>query len=51
MFEIECPFCQEPCRVDAGGFVREGLTLRCEGCCVEVEFDKPTDAGIQSLAA
>jgi hypothetical protein len=45
MIELECPWCQEPSRLDFSAFGAETCTLRCEGCGVEVTVgDQPSEA-------
>ena len=51
MVEIECPFCEQPCRMDAAAFMAEHCTLRCEGCSVEVEVGGLTEPGALALAS
>jgi hypothetical protein len=51
MFEIDCPFCQEPCRVDPADFTAATFALRCDGCSTVVEVaDAAPGAGL-ALAA
>jgi hypothetical protein len=38
MVEIECPFCDETCRMQAAAFTSESCSFRCETCRVDVEI-------------
>ena len=38
MVEIECPYCEETCRMEAAAFAAEVCTFRCETCRVDVEI-------------
>ena len=50
MIELECPWCQEPARVDFAAFVETGA-VRCESCRVVVELADPDVARAIALAA
>jgi hypothetical protein len=52
MIELECPWCDEPCRVDGATSVVVPLVLRCERCGVEVTVEDSAPAGSElALAA
>jgi len=51
MIEIQCPFCDENCRMDAAEFSAERCSLRCDGCSVVVEFDRESAPIALALAA
>jgi hypothetical protein len=38
MVEIECPFCEETCRMEAAAFTAEDCCFRCETCRVDAEI-------------
>ncbi len=38
MVEIECPFCEETCRLEAAAFTADVCSFRCETCRMEVEI-------------
>jgi hypothetical protein len=46
LITIECPFCDEPVRMDG---VAEAV--RCDACAVELEFAPDTAAAIVAIAA
>ena len=48
MIELECPWCEESCRMDASAFGTAPVSVRCDGCGVEVEI---TDAPARSALA
>jgi hypothetical protein len=50
MIELECPWCQEPARLDFAAFVETGA-VRCESCRVVVEPGEPDLAQAIALAA
>ena len=41
MIELECPWCEQPCRVDGATHVATPLVVRCDGCGVEVTVEDP----------
>jgi primosomal protein N' len=46
MITIECPFCDEPVRMDA-----DAEAVRCDVCAVELEFAAEPRAGVVAIAA
>jgi sarcosine oxidase delta subunit len=46
MITIECPFCDEPVRMDG-----DADAVRCEACAVELEFVAERPAAVVALAA
>jgi hypothetical protein len=51
MIEIQCPFCDEPARMDVATFVAPKATVRCEGCSIEMEIVGRDDLRTLALAA
>jgi primosomal protein N' len=46
MITIECPFCDEPVRMD-----RDADAVRCEACAVELEFAPDPAVAVVAIAA
>jgi hypothetical protein len=46
MITIECPFCDEPVRMDG-----DAEAVRCDVCAVELEFARDPAAAIVAIAA
>jgi sarcosine oxidase delta subunit len=46
MITIECPFCDEPVRMDG-----DANTVRCDACAVELEFAAEPAVAVAAMAA
>ena len=46
MITIECPFCDEPVRMDG-----DANAVRCDACAVELEFAAEPPAAVVAMAA
>jgi hypothetical protein len=50
MIQIECPHCQEPCRMEMALISADECVLRCEGCNVAVAVVDPWPAATPPVA-
>jgi hypothetical protein len=51
MVQIECPFCEQPCRMEVTAFTADVASLRCDACSVEVEFEGAQESRAMAMAA
>jgi hypothetical protein len=51
MIDIECPFCEEPCRLEVAVFAAPTSSFRCAGCAVELEIAAAPITGALATAA
>jgi hypothetical protein len=50
MIELECPWCEEPTRIDLATLT-ETAAVRCDACRVQVDFSGPDQPRAVALAA